>query len=400
MADDSGASIHDAGQVGQDAPTAFDAWSADAEDDAPDFVGIIPTYEHEPVWCSDDFTTLGSNRLRAGGATPASFASAYNEELDAATGPGPIVTMLQGMNETAASGWELRIGGLGRGSGGSGLWFSGPVAQGAFTIGAAGAISAARRKGTFEISTGDEQDSSSGLRAAGDPIERLWLAHRHELETPGSNDGQRSIVSPVDRWRAHGRGHRRLRRADQKCVEPRARRRSAADHAQLPGRRRLAVKPGSERLGLRSFAALRMPAHPHGRGRADARPIPTARTRPKTTRARPARRQGALITMATVSACTAHAEPTATTTILRLRTPATPACTTNPGARATPKAPVVNAERYTPRLGSRPRAPMAIDLQRRQVDRMRSRWVDHQVLRSEALSGRAQPSDRVYGQSV
>jgi len=89
--------------------------------------------------CAGDLAALGTNRLLAGGATPARFAEAYNGELMALSSPGPFLLALTGVNETTPSGWIAVLGALGRAAGGA-VTFGGTRAAIPFSMSAERAI--------------------------------------------------------------------------------------------------------------------------------------------------------------------------------------------------------------------------------------------------------------------
>jgi hypothetical protein len=85
--------------------------------------------------CPNGFTAVGSNRLRAGGATPAPFASAYNAELDGSSSAGPMLLALARIDTTKPFEWIATVGGLAAISGG-GVGFVPPRADVPFTLAA------------------------------------------------------------------------------------------------------------------------------------------------------------------------------------------------------------------------------------------------------------------------
>ena len=84
--------------------------------------------------CANNFTALGSNRLLAGGATPAGFAAAYNAELGASSTAGPLLFAFYGVNDTNLLGWIAAIGALEPSDAGAGVGFAGNHAEVPFTL--------------------------------------------------------------------------------------------------------------------------------------------------------------------------------------------------------------------------------------------------------------------------
>jgi hypothetical protein len=86
------------------------------------------------VTCANNFAALGSNRLLAGGATPAHFAAAYNAEMALSSTAGPLLIALYGVNDTSLLGWIAKLGALEPSIGGAGVRFAGIHAEVPFTL--------------------------------------------------------------------------------------------------------------------------------------------------------------------------------------------------------------------------------------------------------------------------
>jgi hypothetical protein len=125
-----------------DAPRApFDGGRPVIHDDGPPI----------PIACTSNRATLGSNRLMAGGSTPAPFAAAYNAELAALHGAGPFLLVLSGVNDATPAGWIASIGALGVNLGGEGVGFEGRHADVAFAMDAARWVRIAPTEVSFEL---------------------------------------------------------------------------------------------------------------------------------------------------------------------------------------------------------------------------------------------------------
>jgi hypothetical protein len=139
----------------------------DVEIDVPP---IIHDDAFDPIPCTKNRGTFGSSGLRAGGATPSAFATAYNAELDASVGAGPLLIVLSGVNDSTPPSWVGSFGGLTARDGG-GVGFLGVHAEVAFTIGAARAIQIAPSDATFELNfdppAGDVSLPIVGIELAG-----------------------------------------------------------------------------------------------------------------------------------------------------------------------------------------------------------------------------------------
>jgi hypothetical protein len=88
----------------------------------------------------------------AGGATPISFAAAYNAEIAILPGAGPLLIVLSGVNDTRIAGWVASLGALGANGGGEGVGFAASHADVAFTMDAARLVEIAPVHAIFELS--------------------------------------------------------------------------------------------------------------------------------------------------------------------------------------------------------------------------------------------------------
>ncbi|HKQ67931.1 MAG TPA: hypothetical protein VJT73_01265 [Polyangiaceae bacterium] len=137
-----------AGDGGQGGPRATDG--AVARDAANDRDTVVVHMEGGvTVACPNDRATLGSNELRAGGATPTAFANAYNLELDALQTAGPMLLTLSGVNAGSSATKTASFGALeasGRGAG-----FDGSPATAPFELDGARRVRIAPRVAAFGL---------------------------------------------------------------------------------------------------------------------------------------------------------------------------------------------------------------------------------------------------------
>ena len=129
---------------------SVDGGASDASPDTP----LVIIHQDGPsgaAACANNLTALGSNRLLAGGATPADFAAAYNAELAAANTPGPVLFAFYGVNDTSLLVWIAAVGALEPGDAGAGVGFAGNHAEVPFTLAANRSLRISAIAADFEL---------------------------------------------------------------------------------------------------------------------------------------------------------------------------------------------------------------------------------------------------------
>jgi hypothetical protein len=89
--------------------------------------------------------------LLAGGSTPASFAEAYNAELAALHGPGPLLIVLSGVNDANPARWIASFGALDASRAGAGIRFAGSHADVGFAMDAVRSVQIAPTSANFDL---------------------------------------------------------------------------------------------------------------------------------------------------------------------------------------------------------------------------------------------------------
>jgi hypothetical protein len=145
----SGGGAADGGGGG--AGSSVDASTPDADLPRIDAGVVIHDDASDPAPCANNRAALGSIRLRAGGATPAPFAAAYNAELDALLGPGPLLIVLRGVNDTRSTAWIAAFGALAPGDPSTGVTFASAHVEVPFTLGADRSVQVAPSSSSFEL---------------------------------------------------------------------------------------------------------------------------------------------------------------------------------------------------------------------------------------------------------
>jgi len=115
---------------------------------------------------------VSSKGLSAGGATPADFATAFNEEVAAMTNPGPMLMRFHGLDAESEAGWLLDIGPLQLVGAGPTVEFGATPATVPFRLGEMHAIFA------------EQVDASFVLRFAGGDIPVVQFGAGGQLDDP------------------------------------------------------------------------------------------------------------------------------------------------------------------------------------------------------------------------
>ena len=149
-----GATSGAGGNGGNGGNTTTDAAVDSApEGGAPDTPLVIIHRDAHPgsgPACANNLTAVGSNRLLAGGATPAAFAAAYNAELLASNTAGPLLFAFYGVNDTNLLGWIASVGALEPGDAG-GVGFGGRHADVPFILSSDRSLHIAAILADFEL---------------------------------------------------------------------------------------------------------------------------------------------------------------------------------------------------------------------------------------------------------
>ncbi|MET0596214.1 MAG: hypothetical protein ABW133_26190, partial [Polyangiaceae bacterium] len=107
----SGGSSGSAGSSGSPPDASADGAPREAGPDTP----LVIIHSDAPGAgspCPSGLTTVGSNRLQAGGATALPFAMAYNAELDSSKTAGPLLIALYRVDATRPFEWMAAVGAL------------------------------------------------------------------------------------------------------------------------------------------------------------------------------------------------------------------------------------------------------------------------------------------------
>jgi len=146
------------GGAGTMADAASDGAPIDSAPDTP-LVVIHKDASSGGAACTSNFTAHGSNRLLAGGVTPAPFAAAYNAELAASSTAGPLLMAFYGVNDTNLLGWIARVGGLEPSAAGAGVGFAGRHIETPFTLASDRVLSIPSVAADFELKLVTPQES-------------------------------------------------------------------------------------------------------------------------------------------------------------------------------------------------------------------------------------------------
>lgn len=92
------AGTEDSGKAGEAGSTQDDGGSG-----PPDVIEVVDT-------CPLATQILGIKTLVSNGDSPADFATAYDQEVAAMSGPGPLLLEFRGLDQETPSAWELRLG--------------------------------------------------------------------------------------------------------------------------------------------------------------------------------------------------------------------------------------------------------------------------------------------------